>query len=853
MTLSHSPKTPAERPAALTRRAKCSWGVLPAVLVLPGVALLSIWCAQHGWTYAGGWGAPITPTTTLQEMACWHALLLLGGGWLALAPLTALIRGWRSQQPADVGREFTRAAWGMALLGILLALLVALTRVTDSELLGVYAAMLIRCIYGVPVLRLILAIFMRPRPDASPQLSPPWMVRQWSAWRLRLARRAGGYTLPLASLVLLGGCLWIVIASRITPFPLPEDLILRAVLLLAGLLVWLSLMTGIVGAVRVRQAPDALGLKTTLLALVMTLAVWALLFGVACALPASALARALPWSLRDTAQLGVAILCFVDVAFLVLGLATLPIGKHHIDTAVAADETSLWREPIPGDRLTQWFLTAGQLTSREIKQALACLWRPGRYAELEQQEVASTGGSPQRVALQIVGGGAFMVGVAVHAVAMLRLPETALLHVMRTGFPGFDLLSRLTAILVLLALPLLGLALWGRLLRWSISFSGLVALVGFAQAPFVCLMLVLAYLPARGQHPVLVATVGSLLLCWAGLYLLSNLAFHAASIARFVTEGLGLIVVLAALTWLGREAAQTAHLAALRLAGYPTTILREQLAEEAAASHRPMVHSVTQALLTPDVVAIRAADVIEHVAYQSKVMRRYYPPDEYPHEALGMRIHAELTQNARWMRRLYLPMQRATRGARTPEEAAPRVIQWLQAAVPTVDPMAFPLGEKCDQDPITTLTRQRGTEVDAAIVLVAALRAAGVAARMRAVWPDEYVQRTYALVEYYDGQHWHACYPTTRQQPQTVQPADRLALQQWCQQAPAGATVSLYMWVEGLWRPYTTDGRKSASTVRMDLQPGQYLAAYRVGDVCHVKQFVLRAATAPGAPDAAEE
>ena len=843
MTLSEQmPNTTAEVPTSHGRRTTRSFPVLLSVLVLPCFALLSLWCAQQGWIYYGGWGAPVKPTRALQEIAFWHAVLMLGGGWLVLTPLTALSRWWRFHQPVDVGREFTRSALLMTVLGIALGLLLALTRFTQHELLGVYAAVLIRCIYGVPVLRLILAIFQR-HPGPHSEGASPWIVRCWSTWRLRLAHRAGGLFLSVVSLVLIGAGIWIGVASTMNPFQLPADTILRVLVLLASLLVWVSLVSGLTGVLRIQQVDDVLGLKTSVLALLMTLAGWAVLFIVLFWLPAHATWWSVRWPLRYISQPGVALLCFADLALLLIGLTMVPTGAKSV--AADGDQTVSHQPPatplMPTDRVTPFFIAVGTLTRADIMRAFTCLWHPWRFASLDRTDLpdAEVHGGP--LAIRMVGWGALVIGVAWHAVAMVRLPETPLLHFMRTGFIGFDLLSRLAAILVLLMILLIGLYVWGRIMHWPTTLSGLVALVGFAQLPFACLSFVTAYLPVANR-PMLSLLIGYPMLCWAGMYLLLNLACYAVSRFRLAISLLGAMVVLLVLTMLGRGVAQTAHLEALRLAGYPVTILLEHLSEEAPPSQRQMVTLVMRSLSNPDVVAIRAADLIEHVAYQSKVQQQYYPPDQYPQDIVRIRIHAELTDNARWMRRLYLPMKRVTWGAKTPAEAVKPVTQWLTTVVTEIEPMVFPLGEKCDQDPITTLTCRRGTEVDAAILLVAALRAAGVAARMRPVWPDEYVNRTYALVEYYDGKQWLPCYPTTRQRPKTIRTADRIALQQWSQQAPAGTPVSLYMLIDGLWRPYSIQGSNNASTFRVDLQPGCYLAAYRVGDVCHVKQFRLQSA-----------
>jgi transglutaminase-like putative cysteine protease len=160
-----------------------------------------------------------------------------------------------------------------------------------------------------------------------------------------------------------------------------------------------------------------------------------------------------------------------------------------------------------------------------------------------------------------------------------------------------------------------------------------------------------------------------------------------------------------------------------------------------------------------------------------------------------------------------------------------------------VTPITWPLGEKFDQDPITTLIRKRGNQVDAAILMIAALRASGVAARPKDIFPDEFVTNSYTLAEYFDGVQWKPCYPKIGPVAKPpVRQDDLEKFRQWVSNAPPGSRVALNILIDGVWYPYCA-GRKAPIAFTLDPAPGTYLLSCTLGDVCHLRRFVLRPAT----------
>ncbi len=242
-----------------------------------------------------------------------------------------------------------------------------------------------------------------------------------------------------------------------------------------------------------------------------------------------------------------------------------------------------------------------------------------------------------------------------------------------------------------------------------------------------------------------------------------------------------------------------------------------------------------------DLVDVSAADFIDQVLYAKKLSSRFYADGGYPGDLSPIRIRGEITSNAGWMRRLCPIMSRITSSAKTPDDVVRMVSKWLDSTLVKIQPITWPLGEKFDQDPITTLICKRGNQMDAAILMIAALRASGVAARATPVYPDEFVSNSYTLAGYFDGIQWKSCYPKVGivLKPRVLS-EDLAKLTQWAGDIQQYSKLSLYVLVDDVWEPYSAGGRKDPATCSFDLAPGSYMASYEIGDICYMKRFVLR-------------
>lgn len=127
-----------------------------------------------------------------------------------------------------------------------------------------------------------------------------------------------------------------------------------------------------------------------------------------------------------------------------------------------------------------------------------------------------------------------------------------------------------------------------------------------------------------------------------------------------------------------------------------------------------------------------------HVMKVSELERRFYNErplsgDEVKAWLLPHRLRYEIRTKADWLPTLAKRFGRVADGAKSADDAAARILDWLTAHLEVMLPTeSYLLPQRGDLDPMTVLKGGRGTEVDVAMCGVAALRSAGVAARL--VW-----------------------------------------------------------------------------------------------------------------------
>lgn len=135
--------------------------------------------------------------------------------------------------------------------------------------------------------------------------------------------------------------------------------------------------------------------------------------------------------------------------------------------------------------------------------------------------------------------------------------------------------------------------------------------------------------------------------------------------------------------------------------------------------------------VTPEVFVTHAMKVRE-------VEKRFYKErpldgDEVKAWLLPHRLRYEIRTQADWLPPMAERFGPVTNGAKSADEAAGRIVAWLAAHLELMLPTeSYLLPQRGDLDPMTVLKGGRGTELDVAMCGVAALRSAGVAARL--VW-----------------------------------------------------------------------------------------------------------------------
>ncbi|MDR1192432.1 MAG: transglutaminase-like domain-containing protein [Verrucomicrobiales bacterium] len=126
--------------------------------------------------------------------------------------------------------------------------------------------------------------------------------------------------------------------------------------------------------------------------------------------------------------------------------------------------------------------------------------------------------------------------------------------------------------------------------------------------------------------------------------------------------------------------------------------------------------------------------VIKHIQLSQSVKNKYYsfiPYQAYQEYLLALRIRYERTAHSNWRQVLHEILNPLVKDAADIDQTANIVFQWLRKEVRLEDEgNTYPIGTKGDLDPLTTLKGKAGTEIDLAILGVAALRSVGIASRI---------------------------------------------------------------------------------------------------------------------------
>jgi hypothetical protein len=125
---------------------------------------------------------------------------------------------------------------------------------------------------------------------------------------------------------------------------------------------------------------------------------------------------------------------------------------------------------------------------------------------------------------------------------------------------------------------------------------------------------------------------------------------------------------------------------------------------------------------------------IRHLRSVALKKNRFYVSisnQNYRDYLLALRIRYELTNRSNWQQVLAEHLEPLMATDKDPETAAQKVFGWLKERVELVgETRSYRFPYKGDQDPLTTLRARHGTEIDLAILGVAALRSVGIASRL---------------------------------------------------------------------------------------------------------------------------
>ncbi|MDD5262546.1 MAG: transglutaminase-like domain-containing protein [Methylacidiphilales bacterium] len=163
--------------------------------------------------------------------------------------------------------------------------------------------------------------------------------------------------------------------------------------------------------------------------------------------------------------------------------------------------------------------------------------------------------------------------------------------------------------------------------------------------------------------------------------------------------------------------------------------VRSELGAEALQSMPEQhVRFLAQSMGRLDRATVPSSIFMEHLRLAESVRTRFYtdmPDEAFCSYVLSFRIREELSSHAGWRGRFKTELDPVLGDEKDPAAAAARIFDWVSGKIKLYGKLrSYPLNLKGDLDPLTTLRGGCGNEIDAAILAVAALRSAGIAARI---------------------------------------------------------------------------------------------------------------------------
>lgn len=784
-------------------------------------------------------------------VSVWHAILLMFLPWLLLTFLSAIRREKRSGFHADIESEGGLLALPYYLLTLLIAGFLAMRAMNiETKTLATNIAAILTC----SLLLLILRILIKQVPakyrlcDMTSRL-----VADKRSRLMTMAANAGiGTFLLVTAAIVVGGINFGYLArySFLTADPLNRGI--NTVLLVGSL--WF-LVSWVLGNYRTRVINDPLGMKVSLLATSRPILLFFVTVGVF-GLAANALQYRGVISSSDkfiiVAVLLSTIICAIDIFYVMNSLVTLSRDYTGIAGLLEelygpkADKSILVvigpskREFSIRTGFDRFLNSVGRIEPAFEAWASTFL----RILQLKPPTVSKDTVSCAEIEASSKWIGAIstlsVVAIA-QGVALSQTGRPILGHFIGLRSPTADALigAGLAAVsLFIISIPAI---IVQRLLGAKGYAATTLSVIGLALLPACAAAIFTGILPEHVRYPV-AGTLYPAMLVLGAAYVALAIATSFPSNRNSVAVGAAVTILLVVLIgYTGSCRATSAiHTLLLRRIHVPVVQVRDRLSDGVPDEYTDDIRLVLGQLRNVDTADINTCDLIDHVVYSRKVANRYYGHDGNPESIPTIRIRSEVTTNSGWMRYLYPKMQQVTRQARTPDEAVRVVYSWIKSLGIHVEPTTFPFGDKFGLDPITTLRGKRGDHVDIAVLMVAALRSAGVAAHIVPVYPDRFAHNNYALTEYYDGYNWKPCYPALERKPEPhADPRTLSAISNWFTNGK-GENEALYVLQGGVWRPYCPGGRDVRAEVIFSLYPGTYLATYTVGDMCYVRNFILR-------------
>ncbi|MCE5313700.1 MAG: transglutaminase-like domain-containing protein [Armatimonadota bacterium] len=667
--------------------------------------------------------------------------------------------------------------------------------------------------------------------------------------RLLDSKHGTGNSLVLMLLVVISGGIYFGYRNPLS-LSVPSTPVVRGLVIAIGAIVFWAASSWICGSYRCKKLGDFRGMKSAILSIGRSLMHFFLALSITCIVLTLVTANVSDAYVKSVASnilvllvILITVYAILDIICVINGLLVtssryrplLDINEDTLGPIEPPDEHSLGTIT----RLDRASHQIGMIEPPPAKTSASSLVQLLTLQSTRSDQAILKCSPDMSIALRIQGIVFLALSVIAQGFAVCVIGKAALVRFMSTNIHDLDFLSGLGSALIYTLLMAAALCGTLRIFRQKTHISVICSSVGFSLLPLSLAVFILSLLPLQVRD----GAYGLLFTCalmWGLGYLVMDIGSSLIQRSRLFLALPAIVLVIVTTHFASGYLIKNAHLAVMRSMTIPLRSVENTIVDEFPPSMGGEVRSLIGSMVNVDRADVSAADFVDQVLYSKKVSTRFYEEGQYPSNLSPFRIRAEITANAGWMRRLFPEMSRLTRSAKTPDDVVRIVSKWLKAKMVEITPMTWPPGEKFDQDPITTLICKRGNQMDAAILMIAALRASGVAARTKLFFPDELVTNSYTLAEYFDGVEWKPCYPKIGWVSKPAVRRDDLAkFKQWAYSVPKGSGPSLNILIDGVWYPYC-NGRTQPITFTFDPAPGTYMGSYTTGNVCHIRRFVLR-------------